>query len=409
MPKLNPLLVVAAVATGIFLVGIVAAWIQSRIRTRGYTEIAGDVKAIAKELNGEIFRDGLDLVISGRVDTFPTVVRFSRGENTPALNILMHAPCNFALFLSPRNRPGEGGRTAVRMPGDSDVPFLVRADHPVEARAFLSGGTQMAHLGKLLSSSDGFLTFSRAKVEFSRLSLPVQTVGAVVISNLASLAALAKVAGNMPGASAVKIDDRREKRIVLKLAIAALVALGITVVVGAVDLQKAAPAIHEASKVPAYPPIPLADAAHIRGADDWHIAATSDFDPIALANLRGQHPGPFPGRVPAEIAGPNQPAGVAYALVSNSDNKRWRLVVNLADGETVVDSATGPMSLIAAVSRQNLGAIQWNDSAPAAPADGDGIMMVYKEGDAFKGTVIYFSGSHLRTGITDSYDSVSIR
>jgi hypothetical protein len=267
----------------------------------------------------------------------------------------------------------------------------------------------MALLGKLLSSSDGFLTFSRAKVEFSRLSLPLQTVGAVVIGHLASLAALAKVAGNMPGASAVKIEDRREKRVVLKLAIAALVVLGITVVVGAVDRQKPAPAVVETSKVPVYPPVPLADAAHIRGADDWHIATASDFDPSALANLRGQHPDPFPGRIPVEIAGPNQPAGVAYALVSNSDNKRWRLVVNLADGETVVDSITGPMCLMAAVPRQNLGAIQWSEPAAAAPADGDGIMMVYKQGDAFKGRVIYFSGAHLRTGITDSYDTTGIR
>ena len=409
MAKLNPLLVVVAVATGIFLVGVIVAWIQARIRTRGYTEIAGDVKAIAKELKGEIFRDGADLVISGRADKFPTVVRFSHGENTPALNVHMHAPCNFSLFLSPRNRPGEGGRMAVRLPNELDVPFQVRADHPVEARAFLAGETQMAHLGRLLSSSDGFLTFSRAKVEFSRLSLPAQAVGAVVIGHLASLSALAKVAGTMPGASTVKIDDRREKRIVLKLAIAALVVLGITVVVGAVDQKRPVPAITAASKVPVYAPLPPADAAHIRGAEDWHLATTSDFDPVALANLRGQHPGPFAGRVPVEIAGGNEPAGTAYALVSNSDSKRWRLVINLADGRTVVDSLTVPMSLLAAVPRQNLGAIEWNTPVAAGPADGDGIMIVYKIGDAFKGTVIYFSGTHLRTGITNSYDSVSIR
>jgi hypothetical protein len=408
MVKLNPLMIVVVVATGIFLIGVFVAWIQARIRTRGYTEIAADVKAIAKVLKGDIFRDGLDLVISGRANKFPTVVRFSRGENTPALNILMHAPCNFSLFLSPRNRPGEGGRTAVRLPSELDAPFQARADHPVEARAFLAGETQMAHLGRLIRPSDGFLTFSRAKVEFSQLSLPSQGVGAVVIGHLASLSALAKVAGTMPGASTVKIEDRHERRIFLKLAIAALILLGITVVVGAVDRQETAPAVHQTSKLPAYPPLPPADAAHIRGADDWHIAGPNEFDATALANVRGEHAGPFPGRVSVEIEGPDHPAGIAYALVSNSDSKRWRLVVNSADGQTVVDSLTGPMSLIAAVPRQNLGAIQWNEPV-AAPADGDGIMVVYKKGDSFKSTVIYFSGKHLRTGLTDSYDTVAIR
>ncbi len=408
MTRLNPVMIVAAVATGIFLVGVVVAWIQARIRTRGYTEISRDVKAIAKELKGEIFRDGPDLVISGRAGKFLTVVRFSHAENTPALNILMHAPCNFSLFLSPRNRRVEGGRAAVRLPSELDALFQARADDPVEARAFLDGEIQRARLGKLFRSSDGFLTFSRARVEFSRLSLPAQGIGVVVIDHLSSLSALAKVAGTMPGASAVKISDQREKRIALKLAITALVILGITVVVGAVDQKKAVPA-PQPSKSAAYPPIPPSDAAHILGADDWHIAAVSDFDPVALANLREHHPGAFPGRVSVEIAGSNEPAGVAYALVSNSDEKRWRLVVNLADGETVVDSLTGPMSLIAAVPRQNLGAVQWNETAAAAPADGDGIMVVYKKGDAFKGTVIYFSGTHLRTGFTDAYDTVSVR
>lgn len=409
MPKLNPVMVVLAVATGIFLVGVIVAWIQARIRTRGYTEIAADVKAIAKQLKGEIFRDGPDLVISGRLENLPTVVRFSHGENTPALNVVMQAPCNFSLFLSPRNHPPEGGRVAVRLPSELDLPFQARADHPVEARAFLAGDMQMTHLGKLFRSSDAFLTFSRAKIEFSRLALPGQAVGAAVIDYLSSLSALARVAANMPGASTVKITDRREKHVVLKLAIAALVVLGITVVVGAVDQQKKPPAVHEVSKVSAYPPIPLADATHIRGADDWHIAQASDFDATALANVRGQHPGPFEGRVSLDLAGPNEPEGVAYALVSNSNDKHWRLVVNLADGETVVDSATGPMSLMAAVPRQNVAAVQWNAAAAAAPADGDGIMIVYKEGDAYKGTVIYFSGSHLRTGITDAYDTVAIR
>ena len=139
------------IAIAALLVGVVVFFVQRFKLYRGYEEIAGDARKIASALKAEVFRDGDDLVLSGSYGGFPTVVRFSHGQNTPGLNIQMRSAAAFDLSLSPKKVTTAKGRTVVRTGNNSlDARFSARTT----LRAVRDGSLPMNQAG----TGSGMLT-----------------------------------------------------------------------------------------------------------------------------------------------------------------------------------------------------------------------------------------------------------
>src|SRR5579864_7515315 len=142
MGSLPPIAIALAIIFVVMLVGFVIAHFRDRNTYAGYEEIVGEARQVAKSLNGELFRDGTDLVASGNFLKLPVVVRFSYDENTPGLNMRMSAPSTFTLSVVPKGAQATEGRVLVRTSDDMfDAKFTSRSDHPNQAKIFLGGKT----------------------------------------------------------------------------------------------------------------------------------------------------------------------------------------------------------------------------------------------------------------------------
>ena len=105
MGSASPLQIVVVVVVGMSVVGAILYWIRKRTTFSGYEDLASYAGEIEKALDGELFRDGRDLVISGNHRNLPVVVRFSYDENTPGLNVQMKAPSSFTMSVVPKGEP----------------------------------------------------------------------------------------------------------------------------------------------------------------------------------------------------------------------------------------------------------------------------------------------------------------
>jgi hypothetical protein len=138
MGFLSPLAIVLLIVLVVAFVGAMIAYVRSEKMYRGYKDIAAEARKVRSDINGELFRDGDDLVISGNYQGKPTVVRFSYGEHTPGMNVKMEAQSTINLFVVPRGSRESGGGAEIKT-GDNlfDSRFTSRTDNPAESRMLL--------------------------------------------------------------------------------------------------------------------------------------------------------------------------------------------------------------------------------------------------------------------------------
>src|SRR5919109_5326272 len=156
--NLNPVLTAIAIIIAISVLGfIISSWRQSTLY-RGYEEYSSDAQALASRLKADVFRDGIDLVISGNYGKYPTVVRFSYADNTPGLNVKMRAPATFTMSVVPKGGKASEGRVQMRTPDEAfDARFVTRTNDPMQARVFVSNKAAFAQIQKLCCSAQTFL------------------------------------------------------------------------------------------------------------------------------------------------------------------------------------------------------------------------------------------------------------
>src|SRR5205085_1923187 len=103
--SLSPVQIALLIVAGLATLGVIITLVRSLMTYYGYGEISAEVKRVSRALAGEVFRDGADLVVSGKSAGEPVVVRFSNQENTPGLNIRVAAPATFQLSVSHVSKP----------------------------------------------------------------------------------------------------------------------------------------------------------------------------------------------------------------------------------------------------------------------------------------------------------------
>jgi hypothetical protein len=392
----------------VFSVAIAGAVVVILINLRkyaGFRDIGAEAKQIASELGGAIFRDSGDLVIAGNLGRLPTVVRFSHKESVPGLNVRVGVPANFTLWIAARTADATEGRTALRTNDPAlDTRFATRTDHAAQARLFLGMPPVAGALGQLACSSNTYLAISEGWLEMSELEIPQRTSGRHVIDHLHSIASLASVLQQMPGADMVSVVPLAKDRHLLgRAAIAAGILAAVLLVLAA---SKPRPARSELSAfVPPHPAgVMPSDAGLITNIEGWRAAAEDDFDANAAGWLRSTGAA-VSGRVPGDYSGKDDGTDVAYVLIGAKGERR---VVLLAKGEDRYDTQYPLIAVAARVPRDRIAHIQWIGSAPL-DYEGDGLLLVRARDDLKSGLIILLAGHRIVSGVPANYQQVPVQ
>jgi hypothetical protein len=403
---LNPVAISVAIVTAVVFVGAFIAYFRDRKVYGGHTEYAKDAQDLAKKLDGEIFRDGDDLVINGMQGGREVVVRLSYAENTPGLHIRMAAPANFRMTVVPKGARASEGKIQVRTGDDSfDARFMTKSDHPTQAKMFLGSKGVLGELGKLGCLAHGFINISNGAIEHSEALVPTPNTGQHIREHLQSMERLAADLARMPFADRVELKPlKRDRRWLLRLAIVAGV---ITAFVGIIT----------AAQQPAEVPLPnadtgtyipsgmvAADASLLGSLQGWHLATADDLDADAAAWARnagqkaeGHLTGDFDGR-------PSALKDSVYLLVNMDGQRRVIVIIN---GQVRYDVKYSNIGLLSVIPKDNLSKIQWKTSNPAQ-SDGDAFFLLRNPQDRSSGLVLYFSDGKLESAIPSDYQTINL-
>jgi hypothetical protein len=402
---MSPLITALFIVLCVGLVGAVAAFVRDRMRYAGYRDVMREAIAVSKTIDGEIFRDGGDLVISGEQNKAPLIVRFSHAESTPGLSIHMGAPAAFAMSTSPRGQH-DGRGVLVRTPDDSfNMKFEVRSDEPTEAKMFVEGKGVTTALSQLCRSSHDFLTVSKGAIEFGQLGYPNTTTARSIPTYIESLSTLRRALEAMPGAETVKVEERQHQSdwILRATVVAGIIAAALTLYVTSHeqrmrDQRKEAPAAQTPEGMSA------SDAALLGDATQWRSSTPSDAEPNAVAWLRERNI-PFSSHIALDANGTGERNDNAYLLTNNKGEKRIVLII---DGNKAYDARYQRGSAIARVPKEALSNIKWGATPPTG-ATGDALLLVRDPDDVASGLVIYYNNAgHVLTASPANYQTLPI-
>lgn len=404
MGSLTPIATALGIVVVLFGIGAFIAYFRDRRKFHGYEDLMSEAAMLAKKLDGEVFRDGEDLVVSGNVDRMPTYVRFSHAETTPGVHIRMEAPANVRLAVAPRSAPPTEGRATVRTGDESlDSRCVVRCEEPMHAKLFVGSKPVIAELLKLCCSSRTFFTVVTGAMELSELTIPHGDVGRHVAEHIASMRRLVPEIEKLPGSDKVKVQPlKRERHLVLKTAIAIGLVAAFFAVFAAT--KQRSQVTHAAAAVESLPAGVLpADAPEIVGLKGWRLATESEFDGDSVGWIRSFLKEPT-GRIAGKFGPRAEAEDSAYVLVNGEGTRR---LVIIADGMSRYDTRFSHIGVLALVPKANVGKIEWAGSPPDNP-DGDGVLIVRTRGDRSSGVIFFTSGGRVVTGVPVDYQRVDL-
>jgi hypothetical protein len=384
------------------MAGAIIAYARRSRTYRGYREVAGEVRTIARAFRGEVFRDGDDLVIGGNMDGLPATVRFSQMEDTPGVSIRMEAASTFQMSIVPQGSAQSEGKAVLRT-GDTqfDSRFTTRTDEPTQARMLLGSRGVTPDLQKLCCSSKTFISIVPGALEVSELLIPEQSLGRHIIEHLKQMARIGRSLQQLPGSEAIRIMPiRRERYILARLAIGIGIVAAIATVVKAYEDRQHPPVLTAAPGTPSG--IPPAEWALISGSFDWRLAKADDFDGAALTWARNNNI-EVAGRIRGDFSGLADARDVAYVLRRKDGTFR---VIILSKGGNRFDLTYEQLAFVALVPRQAFSSIQWVGRPPEEP-EGDGLLIAYRPGDVNGSVIVYLSGDRTTTGAPANYQSLS--
>jgi hypothetical protein len=387
LENLTPLQISLMIVSGLAVLGVVIAAMRTLLTYYGFGDISKEAKDVTRALAGTAFRDASDLVISGKSAGTPVVVRFSNKESTPGLNIRVAAPATFRLSIVHNSNPVPDAPQNEVKTGNFrfDSRFNTYTSGVTEAKMFLHPNV-VSLLTQVACSNNTFVTIGNGTVEVSELLIPKPNTGLHVLEHVKAMVELARELKTMPGSDRVKlVSIAPEKQVAGRVAIA----------VGAVI---AVSSIYAATKVPSQPAfqevnatlqngIPPADALLVRDAQQWRVATTDDFDSIPAAWLRNQGRTPV-GRILGDFSGRGERNDVGYLLIGPAGRKK---IVMLANHANALDGEMVNVALIARIPHNTISKIQWEGGMPPDKPQGDGLLVVQKQGEKQTSVVFFLS------------------
>ncbi len=400
----HPLVLVLFIVLALGLIGGIAAFIRDQRRFAGFRHLTKEVLRLGKAVDGEVFRDGTDLVVNGTWHGMPVDVRFSHLENTPGTDIRMGAPADFTLFVSPRAVKAPEGAAALRTPDEMfNVRAQVRTNHPAQAGMFLATKNVLNSLTKLYRSSQTYFRLTTGLLELSDLEPPNEDSIEAVPSQLDAMHALAQQLKEMPGSSKLKVEPlKREPRYLFKFAVLAGIA-AVTIAV-LVEVFRAPDEIATAAAQTSLPAgMTVADASLIASAQKWIPVPPQSLDQDAVGWLRSNGIEPS-SRIPADFSGNGNEDDVAYLLGAPDGRRR---VVILSKSRNAYDSTYSYIGIAARVKKGVLSSITWAGAPPDNP-DGDGLLILRAPNDPSSGLIIFSKGDRTISAAPKDYRTIRL-
>lgn len=369
---------------------------------RGFSGMAKDIRILCKLVHGERTRDGKDLVIRGEYAGAPVLIRLSRTEAVPELNIQMRAQARCNLFVAPiRARSTEGAARLHTTHALLNTRCSVRTDDVLEARALLQSRQVPEELWRLCCSSEAYLSLANGRLEYSEEQLPAPDTAGWIRRHLRSLAFLAAQAqGTTVPPEQPAPSVWAQTPIWVAIASTALIVVGLFTFVNAKSLRTP---VQAAQPAPFVSDIPVGVAAQVPDAGSWRLARPSDFDPRAGDWASQQHT-----ELSGSIAGSftaDHSQDVAYVLVNPKTSEK-RVIV-LVNGALRFDATLPQLALAARIPAGNVSNIEWK-AKPTLSADGDGLLLIRGYDDPSSSIVIYYSGLRALTAIPLDYHRVGL-
>jgi len=384
------------------LIGAFAAFVRDRSRYAGYRDIMRDVIAFSKTVDGEIFRDGGDLVVSGEQRKVPLIVRFSHAESTPGLIIRLSAPATFAMSVFPRGNQEHGGTLVRTADSVFNTKFEVRSDQPAEAKLLLDSSRAMTALAQLCRSGQDFLTVHRGAIEFGQLGYPNPGTARSLPSHAEALSGIRGVLESMPGAELVKVEPRQRRRdYILRGTIVA----GVVAVAAVLYITSHEPRAGQATKKVEQLPEGMseADAALIGNASLWRYLSTNDVDPSVPAWFRDRG-SQFSSHQMFDANGSGDKNDTAYLLTNDRGEKR---VIVITDGTKTYDAHFPQATAIARVSKDAMEHLKWGRLPPTG-VKGDGLLLIRDAADPASGLIFYLNQGRIVSSSPENWQAVPI-
>jgi hypothetical protein len=398
--------IVVTLVLAIPLAGVVIEFLLHRARLNGYGGIAGEVRAIARAVRGQIDRDGGDLLIRGSMSSSPVLVRFSRSDQRPGLNIQVPAAADVSVFCAPKGYEGQAGQAPLPL---SDPMFSARfrlsSDHPGIATMLFCTPVILEEIRNLCRSSNTFLALEEERLEFSELLIPEENLSQRVLDCARRMVIIATASRQMPGADSKRVTQFSRRWNWLRTAYIGVPVLLLSSIQLVATLRKPVD-VPPPLSVP--PGMALNEAALIPELQHWRLAQPGDFDSDAVAWLQqqGQEAN---GAIRGAFAGEGRKDS-AYILKRSpaAPGDASRLVVFL-DGKVRFDANLPAVAVATRIPKDRIASIAWRGRGPAGQPNGDGILLIQRYQDASSAFVVFASGVQLLTGHPKDFHSVSLQ
>lgn len=399
--------IVALGALLLALAGAILHFVKSVRRFAGYSELREDVRALEQYLNGESFRDGADLVVSGNRQTRRTNVRFSQAENMPGINLRMQVPSTFDLLIAPRDSNILEEAQQFRSGDDYlDSRWIFQSSQPAVARMFMTGDRTLAEIRKLCCSSDTLLRFEVGAMELSEMTIPEKRLTYHLSAHVESMVWLARQLALMPDASRLKMERVVPKRRTHRLVVVLMVAIALFVGVASLAKYQREQVMTVATNGLGGSPqgIPSDEASRIPNLAGWRLSSSADF---ASALVRWMHNSDLlpSGRLEGNFLTGGASNDHAYLLMNGEG--AHRLVVIAAD-RVKLDETLPSVALIAKVPSAAMRGIKIEMGSPASGSS-DGILLVREANNPHSALLLSFRGDSLITAVPADYKTVPLK
>lgn len=397
-PQMIAILVISALAVA----GIVAAVLREIRLFDGFRDIAPEAKTIANQLRGEVFRDGHDLVIAGEYRGIPTVVRFSKQKNAPAVGLHVRIPAACQFSLIPKQMAGSSLFPTVKLRSRIlNERFVAGSANPDDLELLLTSDRAVRQLEKLCCSSKTICEVNRGRLELLEMVLP-EELARHILDHLQVIRGFSDVLMTMPESDRVKVLPlvRESSSWFVRVAVAA----GIVVVAMSVIAATGERGKFQVRSVPdsgLVHGVPVNDASVINGMDRWRMAKPEEIHAEFAKWLResGQKP---ESRIEFNPVGSGLSRGVAYLLVRDDGSRR---LVILVDHRAVFDACFSRIDGIALVPAASFPKLKWGQGQ--AP-DGDAILVVRDAGDPRSAELLFFPNGTLFSGVPRDYSAIDL-
>ena len=398
-----PPLVLALMIVLSVVIGLVY-WAQRIALYRGYRQISEDVQQTARTLNGEVFRDSNDLVIAGRYEKLPVIIRFSDNEERPQFRVQMRAPVPFSLSLLPQSANSERRSTAVRTGSYLlDSKFTALTSQPTQAKMLFNDKPSLAALSKLCYSRQTEFHISSGQMELIERAVP-SPVSSRIAESLQSMAAIAQLAEQIPGAERINVGTLPGKHV--NWTFRAVLTTGLLVVIFLVWMhpgESGTAAAYEAAPPATIPGVSPLDATQIHRLEGWRVAVTEDFAQPDKPFFQDRSWAPS-GYVSADFSGRGKVTDHAYLFLEGHGKRR---VSMLSDSVLAFDQIFDKVAVIAIVPKSKFPTMKWV-SAPASEPDGDLLLVVQDASNPEANIVLFRSGNQTVSGALQDFSSVEV-